>query len=505
MTAIFHPTCPVTCFAHLWENLAMDTSAEKTAPSPAATATAAAKRYLPWVVATALFMEQLDSTIVNTAIPSMAESLQVTPLSLKAVVTSYVLSLAVAIPVSGWMADRFGTRRVFMSAIAIFTIASILCGLSVNSPMLVASRLLQGFGAAMMMPVGRLAIVRTFPKSELLAAMNFVIIPALIGPLLGPTVGGLIVHWMTWREIFFVNIPVGIVALYLANKHMPDYRSEDVRPLDFIGLVLFGTGVALLSWLLEVFGEHRLDFTSMAVLMLIAVALLAAYVWHAREAAYPLLRLTLFKVRTFRVSVMGGFITRIGVGGLPFLLPLLYQLGLGLPAWQSGLLMMPSAAAAMFMKFISARVLARFGYRQVLTINTVLIGITISMFSFVQQGTPIYVIVAISLCLGFFNSLQFSSMNTIAYADVEGNDSSMASTIASSMQQLSVSFGLAAGSLITGWYLGDVPQSNRLALTSALHYAFLTLAALTVLSSITFWSLRKGDGESISKGSVKDS
>jgi len=201
---------------------------------------------------------------------------------------------------------------------------------------------------------------------------------------------------------------------------------------------------------------------------------------------------------------MGGFITRIGVGGLPFLLPLLYQLGLGLPAWQSGLLMMPSAAAAMFMKFISARVLARFGYRQVLTVNTVLIGITISLFSFVQQGTPIYVIVMISLCLGFFNSLQFSSMNTIAYADVEGNDSSMASTIASSMQQLSVSFGLAAGSLITGWYLGDVPQSNRIALTSALHYAFLTLAVMTILSSITFWSLRKSDGESISKGSVKE-
>jgi EmrB/QacA subfamily drug resistance transporter len=465
----------------------------------------AAKRYLPWVVATTLFMEQLDSTVVNTAIPAMAASLQVTPLSLKAVVTSYILSLAVCIPVSGWLADRYGTRRVFMTAISIFTIASVLCGLAVNSPMLVAARLLQGFGAAMMMPVGRLAIVRTYPKSELLAAMNFVIIPALIGPLLGPTIGGLIVHWLTWRDIFFINVPVGLVAIFLAHRYMPDYHGDEPRPLDFIGLVLFGTGVALLSWLLEVFGEHRLDFTSMAVLMLIAVALLAAYVWHAREAAYPLLRLTLFKVRTFRVSVMGGFITRIGVGGLPFLLPLLYQLGLGLPAWQSGLLMMPSAAAAMFMKFISARVLARFGYRQVLTINTVLIGITISMFSFVQQGTPIYVIVAISLCLGFFNSLQFSSMNTIAYADVEGNDSSMASTIASSMQQLSVSFGLAAGSLITGWYLGDVPQSNRLALTSALHYAFLTLAALTVLSSITFWSLRKGDGESISKGSVKDS
>ncbi|MBP1208366.1 EmrB/QacA subfamily drug resistance transporter [Duganella sp. 1411] len=462
----------------------------------------AAKRYLPWVVATALLMEQLDSTIVNTAIPSMAVSLQVTPLSLKAVVTSYILSLAVAIPISGWMADRFGTRRVFMSAVAIFTLASVLCGLSVNSPMLVAARLLQGLGAAMMMPVGRLTIIRTFPKAELLAAMNFVIIPALIGPLLGPTVGGLIVHWLTWRDIFFVNVPVGLAAIYLAHRYMPDYHGDSVRPLDLIGLVLFGTGVALLSWLLEIFGEHKLDATSATVLLLIACSLLAAYVWHARDAKFPLLRLALFKIRTFRVSVAGGFITRIGVGGLPFLLPLLYQLGLGLPAWQSGLLMMPSAAAAMGMKFISVRVLARFGYRQVLTVNTLLIGLTIGLFSLVHQGTPLYVIVMISLCMGFFNSLQFSSMNSIAFADVDSADSSMASTISSSMQQLSVSFGLAAGSLITGWFLGDLPQSNRLALTSALHYAFITLAALTMLSSLTFWSLRKEDGESISRGAA---
>jgi len=460
----------------------------------------AVKSYLPWVVATALFMEQLDSTIVNTAIPSMAASLHVTPLSLKAVVTSYILSLAVSIPVSGWLADRFGTRRVFMTAVGIFTIASMLCGLSLNSPMLVAARLLQGFGAAMMMPVGRLTIIRTFPKSELLSAMNFVIIPALIGPLLGPTVGGLIVHWASWREIFFVNVPVGLAAIILAHRYMPDYKGDTLRPLDMIGLVLFGTGIALLSWLLEIFGEHKIDVTSAAVLLLISVSLLAAYGWHAREVAHPLLRLVLFKIRTFRVSVVGGFATRLGVSGMPFLLPLLYQLGLGLPAWQSGLLMMPSALAAMGMKVISVRVLNQFGYRQVLVVNTVLIGVTISMYSLVGAGTPLYVIVMISLCLGFFNSLQFSSMNSIAYADVDDSDSSMASTIASSMQQLSMSFGLACGSLIAGWYLSDAPQTDRVQLTKALHHAFLTLAVMTMLSSLTFWTLRKTDGESISKG-----
>ena len=462
--------------------------------------TSAVKRYLPWVVATSLFMEQLDSTIVNTAIPAMAASLNVTPLSLKAVVTSYILSLAVGIPVSGWMADRFGTRRVFGIAVALFTVSSVLCGLAVNVPMLVAARIAQGLGAAMMTPVGRLAIVRTFPKSELLAAMNFVIIPALIGPLLGPTVGGLIVHWLSWREIFFVNVPVGLLSLWMIHRHMPDYRGESSRPLDVVGLVLFSSGAALLSWLLEVFGEHTLDPTSATVLLLVALSLLAAYGWHARQAAYPLLQLTLFKVRTFRVSVVGGFVTRLGIGGLPFLLPLLYQLGLGLPAWQSGLMMMPTAAAAMGMKLIAPRLLRRFGYRQVLIVNTVMIGITITGFALVSAATPLAVIVLLSLAMGFFNSLQFSSMNTMAYADIEPADSSMASTIASSMQQMSMSFGLACGSLVTGWYLGGLPQTDHAAVASALHHAFLTLGVLTALSSLSFWTLRPEDGQSVSRG-----
>jgi EmrB/QacA subfamily drug resistance transporter len=466
--------------------------------------TSTVKRYLPWVVATVLFMEQLDSTIVNTAIPAMAANLQVAPLSLKAVVTSYILSLAVCIPVSGWMADRFGTRRVFAIAVTLFTLSSVLCGLSLNVPMLVAARTLQGIGAAMMMPVGRLAIIRTYPKSELLMAMNFVIIPALIGPLLGPTVGGLIVHWLTWRDIFFVNVPVGLAALYLIHRYMPDYRGESTRPLDIVGLVLFGSGTALLSWLLEIFGEHHIDATSAAILFVISVALLAAYVFHARHAQYPLLRLGLFRVRTFRVSVAGGFLTRLGIGGLPFLLPLLYQLGMGLPAWQSGLLMMPAAAAAMGMKLIAPRVLGRFGFRQVLVVNTLLIGLSIGLFSLVTSATPVGLIVCLGLSLGFFNSLQFSAMNSMAYADTEARDSSMASTIASSMQQLSMSFGLACGSLIAAWYLGTAPQSDSTAVTSALHYAFLTLGALTALSSLSFWTLRPGDGASVSRGALGD-
>jgi len=458
------------------------------------------KRYLPWLVAIALFMEHLNATILNTAVPAIANSLEVTPLSLKAVVSSYILSLAVGIPVSGWMADRFGTRRVFFSAVAIFTFASILCGLAQSVPMLVAARILQGIGAAMMLPVGRIAIVRTFPKSELLAAMNFVIIPALIGPLLGPTVGGLIVHWLPWQAIFFVNVPIGIIALWLIHRHMPDYRSDNPPPLDVIGFVLFGCGIALLSWVLEIFGEHYLDATLIGILLGLSFALLAAYGLHTRDKRHPLLQLALFKIRTFRVAVAGGFVTRFGLGGMPFLLPLLYQVGLGFPAWQSGLLMMPSAAAAMFMKVISIRVLKQFGYRPVLIINTLLIGITIMLYATIDSSTAIYWIISISLAQGLFNSLQFSSMNSMAFADVSSRQASMASTIASSVQQLSIRFGLAFASIIAGVFLGDVPQSDRAAVTDALHNAFIALGCLTIISSLSFWSLRKNDGDNVSRG-----
>ncbi len=457
------------------------------------------KRFLPWVVATALFMEQLDATIVNTAVPAMAESLQVTPLSLKTVAASYVLSLAVGIPVSGWMADRYGTRRIFAAAIAVFTLASIFCGLSQNAGQMVIARILQGAGAALMTPVGRLTVVRTFAKAELLTAMNFVIIPALIGPLLGPTVGGIIVHWLSWREIFFVNVPIGLVAQWLAHRYMPDYRGDTRRPFDWRGLALFGSGTALLSWLLEIFGEHQIRPAVGAVLSAAAVALLLAYWLHSRRAAYPLLELALFRKRTFRVSVIGGFVTRLGVGGLPFLTPLLFQVGLGLPAWESGLLMTPTAAAAIGMKIISAPILARFGYRTVLVANTVMIGVTTCLYAFVAEDTPLAAVVAIGFALGFFNSLQFTSMNSMAYADIEPSESSMAATIASSFQQISMSFGLAVGSLVAAWFLGGAPQSDTRAVISALHGAYLSLGALTIVSSLSFWTLRASDGASVSR------
>lgn len=456
------------------------------------------KRYLPWVVAVVLFMEQLDSTIVYIAIPSMATSFDVPPLSLKAVVASYFLSLAVCIPLSGWMADRFGTRKVFAWAVGLFTLSSIFCGLSVNVSMLVAGRVLQGMSAAMMMPVGRLSVIRTFPKSELLPAMNFVIIPALIAPLLGPSVGGLILHWFSWRDIFFVNLPVGLVAQWMIYRYMPDYKSDFRRPLDVMGLALFGTGSALLFWLLEIFGEHRLHPISAGILFVVVIGFYVTYGVRSSRVAHPLLDLALFKVRTFRISVVGGSVTRIGLGGMPFLLPLLYQLSWGLPAWKSGLLMMPLAIGAIGMKLVAPNLLARYGFRNVLMVNTVMIGSTIFLFSFINVGTPVLFILLLSLAQGSLNSLQFSSMNSMAYADIDARSSSMASTMASSMQQLSIGFGLASASLLTAFYLGDVLQTQPGAIKRALGYTFTSLGIFTMVSSVSFWLLRRGDGSAVS-------
>src|SRR5262245_29079679 len=321
------------------------------------------KRVLPWLVAIAVFMESLDTTILNTAVPAIASALQVAPLSMKAVLSSYTLSLAVFIPVSGWMADRYGTRRVFSAAIGLFTLGSILCGISNSIHMLVICRILQGCGGAVMVPVGRLTRVRTFAKSELIRAMSFVAVPALIGPMLGPVAGGLIVGFLHWRMIFFINVPIGILGLYFVYRHLPDFREEHVDQLDIIGLILFGAGVALLSYVLEVFGEHTLSGREILTLLALSFILLLGYVRHAAAIARPLLRLGLFGIRTFRVSVIGGFIIRLAVGGMPFLLPLLYQVGLGYTPVHSGFLIMPQTLAAMSLKMAMPIVLTRFGYR----------------------------------------------------------------------------------------------------------------------------------------------
>jgi EmrB/QacA subfamily drug resistance transporter len=467
--------------------------AQTLAPSPSS------KRLLPWLVAVALFMESLDTTILNTAVPAISAALKVGPLSMKSVLASYTLSLAVFIPISGWVADRYGTRKVFAAAIGIFTLGSFLCGMSSNIHLLVACRVLQGCGGAMMVPVGRLTLVRTFAKSELLRAMSFVSIPALIAPMLGPIAGGLIVGYLHWRVIFFLNIPIGLAGLLLVYLHLPNYREEHTHPLDIVGLILFGSGIALLSYVLEIFGEHALSTREMIGLLALSLFMLLGYGLHARTLPFPLLQLNLFAIRTFRAAVSGSFFTRLGMGGVPFLLPLLYQVGLGYTPIQSGLLIMPQAIGAMGMKAAMLRVLNRFGYRGVLISNTIFIGLLIMAFATIGLRTPIWMIVLQAFTYGAFSSLQYTSMNTLAYADIAEQQTSNASSIASTMQQMSISFGVAIAGLTTVLFVPQSAAAKPLAMIRGLHLAFLLLGGLTVVSTIVFRSLRAGDGDDVSQ------
>jgi EmrB/QacA subfamily drug resistance transporter len=473
-------------------------NAEALPPAPSD----ASRRLLPWLVAVAFFMESLDTTILNTAVPTISEALHVAPLSMKAVLASYTLSLAVFIPISGWMADRFGTRLVFSSAIGLFTLGSLLCGISGTIHLLVACRVIQGMGGAMMVPVGRLTLVRSFAKSDLIRIMSFVAIPALIAPMLGPIAGGLIVGYFHWRVIFFLNIPIGIVGLIMVHIHLPDYREETVHPLDIVGLILFGSGIALLSFVLEIFGENTLSAREAISMLVLSFALLLGYWLHARGLEFPLLELRLFSIRTFRSSVNGGLFTRLGIGGVPFLLPLLYQTGLGFTPIQSGLLIMPQAIAAMSMKAVMRQLLAAIGYRGVLISNTLIIGVLLALFTAIGAHTPVWVIVLLAFFFGGFTSLQFTSMNTLVYADIAEQDTSMASSIASTMQQMALSFGVAVAGMTTAFFIPGNAYTDPAEMIRGIHKAFWVLAVLTVASTVVFSGLKRDDGHAVSQQKI---
>jgi MFS family permease len=351
----------------------------------------------------------------------------------------------------------------------------------------------------MMVPVGRLTLVRTFSKSELLSAMSFISIPALVAPMLGPIAGGLIVGYLHWRYIFFLNIPIGLIGLVMVYLHLPNYFEEDVKPLDVVGLILFGSGIALLSYVLEIFGEHTLGTAEVIGLLALSLLLLTGYWLHGRSAPFPLLNLPLFRIRTFRAAVSGSFFSRLGMGGIPFLLPLLYQLGLGYTAIQSGLLIMPQALGAMGIKAVLSRVLNLLGYRGVLISNTIIVGVLMMGFAAIGLHTPVWVIVLLAFVYGAFSSLQYTSMNTLAFADTTEAETSSASSIASTTQQMSISFGVAIAGLTTAFFLPATRHSEPLEAIRGLHRAFLLLGALTILSTFVFSSLRSGDGDGVSR------
>jgi len=406
--------------------------------------TSSRTRLTALIVACALFMQNLDGTVIATALPAIAKAFGSDPVSMNVALTSYLLSLSVFIPASGWFADRYGSRNVFRAAIAIFTVGSILCGRADSLGFLVGARVLQGIGGAMMIPVGRLVLLRTAAKNELVAAMAWLTIPSLIGPVIGPPLGGIIATYASWRWIFDINVPIGVLGIVLVTLFVDDIREPPPGRFDLIGLVLMGTALACLMFAIETAGRV-VSWPATAAMLAAAVASVGLYWLHARRTAAPLLDFTLMRLRTFAVSVYAGSLFRVGIGAIPFLLPLMLQLGFGESAAQSGAITFASSAGALVMKPVATRALRVFGFRRVLFWNGLISTALLSVTAFFRPAWPLVAIYAVLLIGGFFRSLQFTAYNTIAYAETDRARMSAATSLYSTLQQVSLTLGITAG------------------------------------------------------------
>lgn len=436
-------------------------------------------RRLSLIVACALFIENMDSTAIATSLPAIAADLGTEPIALKLALTAYLLALAVFIPVSGWVADRFGARNIFVAAIAVFLLGSLACAASDSLGQMVAARFLQGAGGALMVPVGRLVLLRSIPKNELVQALSWLTIPALVAPMIGPPLGGFIVTYADWRWIFLINLPMGALGIWLGLKYVPDLR-EPPKPLDGFGFLLSGGGLALALFGFSTLGRHLIS-TEVALGTLVAGLLaLAGYVVHARHHPHPLLDLQLFRLKTFSAGVVGGSLFRIGIGATPLLLPLMLQLGFGLTPLQSGLLTFASAIGAMFMKTIAAAVLRRFGFRRVLWVNALIGAASMIVYGAFRADTPHWLIIGILILGGCFRSLQFTSLNAISYAEVDPQRMGQASSLSGMMQQLSLALGVTIGgyALQLAADLGARPLEDPANFT----WAFLVVGLLSATS-----------------------
>jgi EmrB/QacA subfamily drug resistance transporter len=458
-------------------------------------------RVVPLTVAVALFMENMDSTVIATSLPAIARDIGTNPLALKLAVTSYLLSLAICIPASGWTADRFGTRTIFRLAIAVFILGSIGCAASHSLPQFVVARIVQGMGGAMMTPVGRLILVRSIDKALLLNAMSLVTVPALIGPICGPPLGGFITTYASWHWIFLINVPIGLLGIVMVTRFIPNLRVERHDPFDFVGFILSGLGVGGLAFGLSVLGLDFLPLGVAAGLLAVGAVSAAAYVLYARRAPAPILDLNLLKLPTYRASIVGGFLFRLGVGALPFLLPLLLQIGFDLTPFQSGMITFTSALGSMFMKAAVATVVKRFGYRNVLLYNSIISSLFLAACATFVPGMPFWVMIAILLSGGFFRSLQFTSINTIAYAEVEPAKMSRATSLVAAAQQLSLSTGVAAGALVVEITL-KLKHSTTMGATD-FPPAFIAIAFLAASASLIFMQLKPNAGEELTGRRVR--
>ncbi|WP_292010518.1 MFS transporter [Chryseobacterium sp.] len=451
------------------------------------------KKILPLILATAIFMQMLDSTILNTSLPSIAKDLQESPLNMQNAIISYVLTLAVFMPASGFLADRFGTKKIFIISLVFFSLGSLFCALSQNLTQLVISRVAQGVGGSLMTPVGKLALIKTFDKNELVKAMNFAVIPALIGPVLGPLVGGYMVDYFSWHWIFLINIPIGIIGIFLGLKYMPNYKSDSVD-FDLKGFLIFAAASLLLSVSLELFGDMQ-NITPVLLVFILGFLFLYYYYKHAKKGKNPIFPLNLFQVRTFRVGIVGNLATRLGISSVPLLLPLMIQIAYKQSAVTSGWIVAPMAIMAIFGKSYVIRILNRYGYRKTLIANTLIIGILICCLGIPGADASLYWFIPIITALGFFNSIQFTSMNTISIADLRNFQTSSGNSLLSVNQQLAIGFGIAFGLIILKLFETSNFINNEI--HNAFRYTFLTVGILTIFSAFIFRRLHISDGKNL--------
>ncbi|GGP48480.1 MFS transporter [Shewanella saliphila] len=451
-------------------------------------------RGLPWVVAIAFFMQSLDGTILNTALPAMARDLNEDPLRMQGVIIAYMLTVALLIPASGWIADRFGTKKIFFSAIVLFSFGSLLCALSNSLDMLIGARVVQGLGGALMLPVGRLVVLRAYPRSELVRIMGFITIPGLLGPLIGPTMGGWMVQYLTWHWIFLINLPVGLVGCYAAFKFIPDLRGKQKSRFDSLGFVLFGAAMLLITIAMEGLGELHLPHLRVMLLLFAGMACLIAYWLQAGRVANPLFSPSLFNTRTFAIGLFGNLFARLGSGALPFLVPLLLQVALGYSPSQAGMSMLPLAAAAILAKSLARPIIDRLGYRLVLTANTLALGIMLASIGLVSEQTPYWLLLALLAILGAINSLQFTAMNAVTLIDLDDENASSGNSLLSVVGQLSLSLGVACAGALLGGFSADVGSATQATVLSAFQLTFLSVGVMTIFAAAIFSLLSEHDG-----------
>jgi len=403
---------------------------------------------IPFIVGCALFMQMLDSTVVATALPVMARALGTTPVKMNVAITSYLLALAVFVPVSGWAADRFGARRVFITAIVLFTVSSVACALAQNLTHLVMARTVQGMAGAMMVPVGRVILLRMTPKAELLRAMAFLSMPALLGPIVGPPLGGFLVTYTSWHWIFLINIPVGVLGIALVLRYIsPDIPQSSLR-LDWLGFILSGVSLACLVSGFESIGHNDVSRTQVFVLLGVGLGCGLLYIWHARHHEHPIVDLSLLKVRSFAIATLGGNLCRLTVGAAPFLLAMMLQVGFGMSPFAAGLITFSSAAGALLMKLVATPVINRYGFKRVLVVNAVLAGALVMVCGLFSAQTSVWVMMGVLVLGGISRSLQFTAVNTLTYADLGSAEMSRASSFSAMAQQLAISLGVGGAALV---------------------------------------------------------